>query len=253
MTTSREWINYFKENQIKKRIDWTLSPEISSTERVKIIRSLQAWQLGETSDGANLIRASQSYAAQIKDDDYLDAVKLFIKEEQKHGENLGKYLDAIGEKRLNKDWGDYLFRKVRYLNTSMEIWTVTVIIVESFAQLYYRAIANATSCRLLNQICKDILIDEKQHIVFQLQRLSIITAKRPVLFLGLTLLVYTAFFHVVFIAIWIGHGKAFKAGGVSLKNLYSKSYLKLRSITNKIALWHKEQRFQKTNITLLLK
>jgi hypothetical protein len=45
-------------------------------------------------------------------------------EEQKHGANLGRYLDGIGKKRIQKDWGDTLFRKVRHLNTSMESWTL---------------------------------------------------------------------------------------------------------------------------------
>ena len=245
MKDSTEWIAYFKDNLTKQRIDWTLTPCISNEERATIIRSVQAWQLGETSDGANLIKASTLYAGQVKDADYVDAIKLFIKEEQKHGENLGKYLDAIGEKRLTRDWGDTLFRKVRYINTSMEIWTITVIIVESFAQLYYKSISNATSCLLLKQICEDILIDEAHHIRFQLERLCIITSARSEWMHQMIVSGYRMFFYVIFLAIWTGHGKAFQAGGLPFRRLLTKSLWKFNFITARLGHYHKEFRIQK--------
>ena len=96
----------------------------------------------------------------------MKAVDLFIQEEQKHGENLGKYLDAIGEARVKSDFGDSLFRSVRYFNTSMELWTITVIIVESAAQVFYQSLHDATGCDLLKEICVDILKDEAHHIKF---------------------------------------------------------------------------------------
>ena len=65
--------------------------------------------------------ASTIYAEKINDPDYAEAVKLFIKEEQKHGNNLGRHLDAPSKPRIKKDWEDTLFRKIRYYNTSMEI------------------------------------------------------------------------------------------------------------------------------------
>ena len=63
--------------------------------------------------------AAVKYSKRVDEPEYPEAVKLFITEEQKHGNNLGKYIDLLGEKRLKKDWGDTLFRKIRYLNTSM--------------------------------------------------------------------------------------------------------------------------------------
>ena len=106
MKTSDEWFSYFKNNLTIERIDWTLRPDIKFTERKTILTGLQAWQLGETSDGKNLLKASANYAIKTSDPSYIKAIKLFIKEEQKHGENLGKYLDRIGEKRIKNNWGD---------------------------------------------------------------------------------------------------------------------------------------------------
>src|ERR1700748_2793005 len=110
MHTSNYWIGHFKANANQKRVNWSLEPNISFDEMETILPSLQAWQLGETSEGKHLIAASTRYANKIADPDYVDAVKLFIKEEQKHGHNLGRYLDEIHQPRIEQDWGDTLFR-----------------------------------------------------------------------------------------------------------------------------------------------
>src|SRR5579862_4766175 len=157
MKTSEQWVNHFKENLQTKRIDWRQHATISEKEMAVVLSSLQAWQLGETSDGQHLLKASKKYAANIGDAFYVRAVELFIKEEQKHGNNLGKYLDIINQPRIKKNWGDTLFRKIRYMQSSMELWTIAVITVESAAQLYYQSLKTATHCQLLKQICTDIL------------------------------------------------------------------------------------------------
>jgi hypothetical protein len=212
-TSSAAWAQYFRENLEQQRIDWAQQPNITNPEKNRILRSLQAWQLGETSDGAHLLRATRLYAGKINDPDYVEAVTLFIREEQKHGSNLGRYLDLVGEPRISSDWGDSLFRKVRYFNTSMEIWTATVIIVESFAQIFYQALSDATRCNLLKSICGDILQDEKQHIRFQLERLQVILCSKSFVRARLSLVVYRVLFEAILAAVWIGHKKAFRAGG----------------------------------------
>lgn len=156
MRTSQNWIAYYKNNLQIQRIDWSLQPTITEQEKNKILPSLQAWQLGETSDGSHLLAAARKYAARINDPDYPTAVTLFIREEQKHGSNLGRYIDSIGEKRVSKDWGDTMFRKIRYMNSSMELWTIAVITVESCAQIFYQSLKDASQCKLLKQICTDI-------------------------------------------------------------------------------------------------
>lgn len=110
MRTSTQWVQHFSQNLKKQRIDWSQKPQISEAEKKSILYSLKAWQKGETSDGRHLKSAAAKYAESRGDRDYLKAIELFIKEEQKHGENLGKYVDALGEQRVKFDLGDYLFR-----------------------------------------------------------------------------------------------------------------------------------------------
>ena len=234
MKTSQEWINYFTLNLQEKRIDWSQLPDITDNELKQVLQSLQAWQLGETSEGRNLIKASTKYAAKIGDALYVEAVKLFIKEEQKHGNNLGRYLDAIGQPRIKKNWGDTLFRKIRYLNASMEMWTLAVVTVESAAQIFYQSLKDATNCVLLKEICTDILIDEAPHIQFQQQRLAtVFKAKKPIA-KTISLYCYRFFFLATSLVVWIAHKKLFKAGENDFKKYYSKMNMKLEKTIGKL-------------------
>ena len=239
--TSEYWVDHFSRSATQQRVDWNLVPAITAEERRNVLRSLQAWQLGETSDGAHLLRAATRYAEDIGDPEYPHAVRLFIAEEQKHGRHLGRYLDAIGEPRLTADWGDTLFRRVRYFNTSMELWTIAVITVESAAQIFYRALRDATGCELLTQICTDILIDEAAHIVFQSERLRIIFQQRkdPAA-RRLAYHAYSVFFRATGLLVWLAHRRLFRAGGVPLRTYLLAMNRKRRLLVGRLlpgALW----------------
>jgi len=234
--SSRYWIDHFTRNAEFRRVDWNLVPTIATGERRAILRSLQAWQLGETSDGAHLLLAATRYAETTGDTEYPDAVRLFIREEQKHGDHLGRYLDLIGEPRLSRNWGDTVFRWVRYHNASMELWTLAVITVESTAQVFYRAMRDATGCPLLRQICADILIDEAAHVVFQRERLSSIFRQKSPLAQRFASHAYSIFFSSVVMVVWAAHRRVFEAGGVSLPHYVRKMRVKRRAVVGRKVL-----------------
>jgi len=236
--SSTYWINYFLENAKINRIDWTLEPLINNKEKHNILKSLKAWQLAETGDGKHLMHVSEKYAAKINDTQYPTAANLFIKEEQKHGANLGRYLDLIQVKRLQKNWDDTLFRQVRYFNSSMELWTITVLIVESAAQIFYQALKDATNCLLLKQICTDILIDEAAHIQFQKERLYIIFSQKSALFKWIACTAYACFFMSTSLIIWFAHRRLFKAGRLGFVKYLNKMKSKLNKVAGKKVLYN---------------
>ena len=170
----------------------------------------------------------------MDDPHYVDAIKLFIQEEQKHGENLGKYLDLVGEKRIQSNWGDRIFRTIRHLNSSMEVWTITVIIVENAALVYYQAISDAVNCVLLRSICRDILMDEGHHIKFQNERLFSIFQSKGIYARAFAVTWYCILFFATIHAIWFAHSKAFKAGGIDMnrfmRQMYHKFFYTIRYI-----------------------
>lgn len=235
MNNSHYWTGHFKANALEQRVNWALRPNITPVEICTILPSLQAWQLGETSEGKHLISASTKYAKNIGDLAYIDAVKLFIKEEQKHGNNLGRYLDSIGQPRISKNWGDSLFRRVRYFNTNMELWTLAVIVVESTAQIFYQSLKDATGCDLLKQICTDILVDEAYHITFQTERLAIIYDGKNNFSKIWRKIAYRYFFYATSSLVWFAHRKLFKAGGnnfsIYTKKMDRKYFKTIKAIT----------------------
>ena len=224
--TSSFWRAHFEKSASIQRIDWGLSPAITPDEKKRILYSLKAFQLGETGDGHNLLRAAGRYAKRFHDPEYLDAVRLFIREEQKHGANLGRYIDRIGEQRASSDWGDTLFRFVRGFNTSMEVWTITVLIIESAAQGFYQALHDATKCPLLRNICRDILIDEAHHVKFQNERLWIIFQRKRFYARALAVTWYCLLFFGTIHAIWFSHRRALRAGGVHRDDFMQQMYHK---------------------------
>jgi hypothetical protein len=212
--TTETWVAYFRANAATgRRILWHAGAEVTAEELAAIGRSLQAWQLGETSEGRHLRAAAARYAARVGDPDYSAAIDLFIREEQRHGEMLGRFLDVAGVGRVHADWGDHLFRTARYCLTNMEAWTTPVVMVEVLAMVYYNALRRATGSRVLHTICAQILADEVPHVRFQCERLAEILRHRPRLGFWLTMLAQRLGFLVVVLLVWLGHRRALRAGG----------------------------------------
>lgn len=226
---SREWVAYFRENAANLRpIPWGRGTEATSAELAAIVPSLRAWQLGETSDGAHLVSLAERYAERQNDPDFVAAIRLFIAEEQRHGETLGRFLDLTGVERATADVGDSLFRVARAMLSRMEVWATVVVMVETHAMLYYNAIRQATGSAVLRAICEQILADEVPHLRFQCERLAILHRRRPAWLRGLTLLGHRGLFLVVTLAIWLGHRRALRAGGYGFGRFWRQAWGKMR-------------------------
>ncbi|MGE3803414.1 MAG: ferritin-like domain-containing protein [Gemmataceae bacterium] len=222
---SARWADFFRHNAANQRpLPWERGAEVSPEELAAIARSLQAWQLGETSEGRHLRAAAARYADRSGDPDFVAAIDLFIKEEQRHGELLGRFLDLAGPGRLKKDWGDNLFRAARYCLTSMEVWTTPVVMVETLALVYYNAIRRATNSPLLRALCAQILADEIPHLRFQCERLAMMHRTRGRIGLWLTMAAHRLFFLLVVGLVWLGHRRALRAGGYSWRHYWRASW-----------------------------
>jgi hypothetical protein len=236
LRTSEEWITYFEKNALNQLpIPWERGAEITSEELAAIGKSLSGWQLGETSDGSHLLAAATNYANSIGDPQFIDAVKLFIKEEQAHGYKLGQFLDLAGFPRAKSHWSDTLFRTVRYAWPRMEIWATPVVMVETHAMIYYNAIRRATGSKVLQCICKQILRDEVPHIRFQCERLAILHRDRPAWLLFLTMMFHHCFFTAITLAIWASHRRALRAGGYSFMQFWRSAWTKMEVAWKRMA------------------
>ncbi len=227
--SSSEWIAYFEKNALARRpIPWESGAGVTAAEVSAIAASLRGWQLGETSDGSHLLAAAEHYSVSIGDPDFVDAVRLFIAEEQRHGRDLGRFLDLAGIGRAESDWGDRLFRTVRYARPRMEVWATPVVMVETHAMIYYSAIRRATRSPVLRGICAQILADEVPHIRFQCERLAILHRRRPRWIRALTMGFHRILFAGITLAIWVGHRRALRAGGYTFARFRRAAWGKMR-------------------------
>jgi hypothetical protein len=226
--SSMEWRDYFLSNAARSReIPWHLGPSVAPRELHRIASSLRGWQLGETSDGAHLMAAARDYARRTEDPTFLEAVQHFIKEEQRHGYLLGRFLDLAGVARARFDWGDAAFRCVRYCVATMEIWATPVVMVETHAMVYYGAIRRATGSCVLRAICQQILFDEVAHIRFQCERLAALHRNRSRQLRLATMAAQRVLFTGITIAVWLGHRRALRAGGYSFGRFWSSAWAKM--------------------------
>ena len=215
------WKNHFETNRSHfDDIDWDIRDGLLETEKKLITASLQQFQKGEHSEGKHLF----AFAKTLGNPVYVDCIRLFICEEQKHAMVLGRFMDKEQIPKISKHWLDNIFRWLRKLS-GLENTLIVLLTAEIISKIFYKALANATMSELLKKLCKQILIDEDQHIAFQAYTLSILYARKgrirrffsrawnQVLMLG------------TIIIVWTQHYRVLKAGGFSFMSFMLETLL----------------------------
>jgi hypothetical protein len=217
---SGQWCVYYRANlQALLRLPWERGAELTEAERDTIAASLQKFQLGEQSEGRHLERRARDHADLTGDADYWEAIRLFLKEEQRHARELGRFLTLAGVPLLERTWTDSVFRRLRRL-AGLELCITVLVTAELIGKVYYQALRRATASPLLRRICDQLLRDEVQHIRFHLEHLARLRSERSVwrrlwargwhrLLYGGTCLV-----------VWWQHSKVLRAGGYGMRRFW---------------------------------
>jgi hypothetical protein len=212
---SRRWCDYFRENlRHLLALPWQDGPRFPDGEQQALAASLQDFQLGEQSEGANLPRRAREHAEAVNDPDYPEAMRLFIAEEQRHAATLGRFLTLAGVPLLQSSRLDGTFRWMRR-RAGLPLMLAVLLTAEVIGMVFYLAIRRATSSLLLRRICDQFSRDEVQHLRFHARRMGQMRARRARWrrWLGRTL-------HRVLVAgtialVWCKHRRALKAGGLT--------------------------------------
>jgi rubrerythrin len=171
------WLDYFRSNQADPdEIPWELVTNLPA-HLAFLIPSLQQFQLGEGSSGLTFLELGRSHARATGDLDLVETLALFIAEEQRHSAMLARYLRAIGAGVRERDWVDQLFRRLRKL-AGLECMVTVLVTAEILAVPYYRAVYKVSNCPALRAICRRILREEAQHLLFQASTLSKLAQSR---------------------------------------------------------------------------
>ncbi len=227
LRTSPRWRAYFEENAASLMdIPWERGAGLTPEERETIAESLQIFQIGESSEGRHLLNRAQEYAQRANDPEYVAAVKLFIREEQRHGRDLGCFLTLAGVPHLKKAFTDSVFRWLRH-RAGLEVSIAVVIVAEAIANVYYAALRDATGSDVLRTLCKQILRDEVAHVSFQSECLAILRRGRSRAYILTANSLHRFLYGGTCLVVWWKHGPAMKAGGVGFRRFWTWAWREL--------------------------
>jgi hypothetical protein len=207
------WIDHFEQNatvhaRVDAAIDFDAECRLSDAVNRPLIASVRRFQLGESGDGAQLLRK----AAEAGDLEYLSAARLFIAEEQQHAALLLRLLEYLGGEPMSRHWSDAVFvrlRRLMGLRTELMVLTVAEVVALS----YYGGLAAAGPDSVVRAVAARIVDDEHAHVRFQKQRLraGFADSRAPVRLLAFGLWWVTAVGATVVVA--VDHGRLLDAIG----------------------------------------
>jgi hypothetical protein len=162
-----EWLAYFLRNAADQpNFPWISQGSFSDREYLAVADSIRTFQLGESGEGKHILGCARRWTHAGGEQAYLPALKLFIKEENRHAFWLGQLMNQEKILPLKHHWSDGAFRKLRHM-AGLRTSIVVLVTAEILAQVYYAALLKATPSPTLIAICRRILRDERAHVAFQ--------------------------------------------------------------------------------------
>lgn len=217
-----DWSSYFTENHEHRLIiDFSHETGLTRKEKQLIFPSIQRFQKGEGSDGHYLLDCVKHYAEKNSDPDYVEAMKWFIREENRHSAYLKEYMDYYLMPVCKHSFLDHIFRRLRKIG-GLRCEIIVLVTAEMLALSYYSALSECADSYALKSICQQMLHDELRHIVFQSYTLHKMKPRPLEDLLRILLMELTVS------AVWLSMKDVFVTGGYSFSKLLGESlgYLK---------------------------
>jgi hypothetical protein len=161
------------------------------------------------------------------DVEYVRALKLFIREEQRHGRELGKVLDLAAIPRIKHSWSDAIFRWMRH-RCGLALSIAILVTAEIIAKVYYIAVREATSSAPIRRLCDQILQDEIEHIFFQCERLAILRRRWPGILIRLVHIWHWFFMAGTCMVVWRKHRLLLRRGGYGFFSFCKEVFAELK-------------------------
>jgi hypothetical protein len=228
--SARRWCEYFLGNA-KSLMDlpWQRGAELTEAEKSAVAASIQDFQLGESSEGKHLLMRAHAYAGRHDDPSYASAMELFIREEQRHARDLGRFLSLAEIPLARRTRLDSIFRWLRR-RAGLELCITVLLTAETVGTVYYKALRRATGSLLLRRICEQLLRDEVQHVRFHAERLAIIARQRLAWKTWLARAGHRLLFAGSSLAVWLKHRRALRAGGLNFLRYWRSCWREMRQI-----------------------
>jgi hypothetical protein len=215
------------------RLPWGDPTALSREESRCIQRSIQQFQLGEDSSGRRLLQRGRDYGEATGDPDFLEALALFVKEEQRHSTYLLRFMQREGIPAASSHWVDTVFRRLRVL-ARLELSRRALVTAEIIAIPFYRALGAATQSPLLQAICDRILHDEAAQLRFQASMLSRLSAHRLLFADRVVSAIHRLFLLITCLVVWRQHSRVFRAAGYARAGFLAEAFWEFNRLDNAI-------------------
>lgn len=171
------WVDYFEANAATQRrledcIDWGAEPTLSPAQERRWVASLQRFQLGESGDGAHLLR----HVRRGDDRGFVPAAKAFVAEERGHARLLRVLLARFGAAPMEAHGSDGAFVAARRcMGVATELAVIAV--AEAVAVVYYGRLADGAPDPVIRGVARRILSDELGHLPLVESRIAVDLAR----------------------------------------------------------------------------
>ncbi|MGI9271431.1 MAG: hypothetical protein ACR2QT_06630 [Woeseiaceae bacterium] len=161
-----EWKTFFK-----RRADRSVPAAHEGHDHVSLpaslARSLAIFQLGESGGGTIIEQARASGIAEI-DDDYADAMALFVAEENRHADILANCVAAQGGELIQENWTARLFVGARRL-IGLRLKVIVLLAAEVVGICYYHLLSQQMPGCRTKSLLAELVRDETSHLYFHCQ------------------------------------------------------------------------------------
>ena len=208
---STRWLQHFQINRLNRpEPHWHLPCVEDPKTAAKLARSLSHFQLGESGEGTFLL--AEARRAYPDDSQYVEALDLFIGEEQEHARLLGRLVARFKGQPTARHWTHGCFSLLRRaLGVHFELQIL--VIAEVIGTAYYRLLRAGARDPVLGQVCDLMLRDEAPHLEFHREAFTERQAHWAPIVRRLWAAQFQLFFLAATRAAWLDHGPALTAVG----------------------------------------
>jgi hypothetical protein len=222
-SSSYDWVDYFYQNAQEPIFPWGDGVRLSGAEKRAVIASIQQFQLGEGASGARMLERAQRFSRETGDLGLIAALKLFLREEQRHSKILARFLQLENAPCLSNHWIHSVFRWLRGI-AGLELCLKVLVTAEVLARPYYSALRDATASPLLRSICQRILDEEGAHLRFQSFVLNQFQNRHHPLSQALIKTSHAALLASTAALVWAEHKAVFKSAERTFRQFWQETW-----------------------------
>jgi len=229
-TTAARWRTYFEvvENQHADVTATEIGPLARSVENGLRV-SLPIFQISQIGTGEHLLES----ARRVSEDDYLEALRLFVKEEQEHARLLALVCNELDIEMLDSHWTNSAFKFARR-TFGLRAELLVILVAEFVSDAFYAALADGVGDPVLSQIFGRIQEDEVRHLDFHAATLPEFLDRWPRPVFNAVRLGWSALVVGSALIVAVDHRKALRASGVSPLRYVGTVIKKLRTHKDRI-------------------